>query len=642
MQMIILAWLFASSPSALAAELLYSAELLASASSASSRTVMTVDQVAFGNGYSFTTRGFNGGIPGPTLRMNPGETFYITLQNNFQASNDKTCTTTGGNYCEAATTNLHTHGLHVSSKGMDDGLNYYSDDIFAMIEPGASAAYQFAIPSNHMGGTHWYHPHNHHATAIQAGGGAAGVLIVDDPVGYLPTEYSSMTEKVLFISGHNLVTLQNIATAAQSTLMTSAATDAQNSNLDTNVFLVNGQLGPSMTVSSHAWYRLRMVYAAVEQTLELTIVGDATCQTQLLAKDGVYLNTIPRAVTTIYLFPGARSDIALACTCTTYPCTSRLESNAGGGRRLQQMGGGGGGPGTGGGDVVTVSVMEIIVTDSGAASTPSLPTTTLQRPCYLANLQSATVANANKGTLALNGAGRKVEWNGQGTSMTYQAIHANSGTMSTWPALASFAVGSIYEIAVTGAGGHPLHLHINPYQIFDLDANAGGGGYFQVGDWHDTLMLTAGGNQLTVRMNTDTFTGKMVIHCHILEHEDEGMMAWLQVTGTEGTTYSGNKQLDPTCYESDQQLSTLTSSTNSGGGSSPTPTSTSSTNSGGGSSPTPTSSTPSSPTPSSPTPSSPTPSTSAAAATSGSQDTSSAETCTMAVVMSSLVVKLLV
>jgi FtsP/CotA-like multicopper oxidase with cupredoxin domain len=575
--------------------------------------------------------------------MNPGETFYITLQNNLQASNDKTCTTTGGNFCEAATTNLHTHGLHVSSKGMENGLSYYSDDIFAMIEPGASAAYRFAIPSNHMGGTHWYHPHNHHATAIQAGGGAAGVLIVDDPVGYLPTEYSSMTEKVLFISGHNLVTLQDIATASQSTLMTSAATDAQNSNLDTNVFLVNGQLGPSMTVSSHAWYRLRMVYAAVEQRLELTIAGDATCQTQLLAKDGVYLSTIPRAVTTIYLFPGARSDIALACTCQTYPCTSRLESNAGGGRRLQPMGRGGAGPGDAGGNVVTVAVMEIIVTDSGAASTPSLPTTSLQRPCYLADLQSATVPNANTGTLDLNGAARSVTWNGQGNSMTYQAIHANSGTMSTWPALTSFAVGSIYQIAVTGAGAHPLHLHINPFQITALDAAAGGGGYFQVGDWHDTLLLTAGGNQLTVRMNTDTFTGKMVIHCHILEHEDEGMMAWLDVTGSEGTTYSGNKQLDSTCYESDQQLSTLTSSTNSG--SSPTPSttttgaessSTTSVSANGGSSPTPTSSTPSSPTPSSPTPS-----TSSVAATSGAQDTSNAETFTMGVVMSSLVVKLL-
>jgi hypothetical protein len=277
--------------------------------------------------------------------------------------------------------------------------------------------------------------------------------------------------------------------------------------------------------------------------------------------------------------------------------------------------------------------MEIVVTDSGAASTPSLPTTTVQRPCYLADLQGATVENANKGTLALDGAGRRVQWNGQGTSMTYQAIHANSGTMSTWPALTSFAVGSLYELTVTGAGAHPLHVHINPYQIVTLDANAGGGGYFQVGDWHDTLLL-AGGNQLTVRMNVDTFTGKMVIHCHILEHEDEGMMAWIDVTGTEGTTYSQNKQLDATCYESDQQLSTLTSSTNIGGNgdasSSTTTTgdvtgdassSTTSASGNGGSSPT--------------------PSTSATAATSGSQNTSGAKTFTIGVVMSSLVVKLL-
>ena len=39
-----------------------------------------------------------------------------------------------------------------------------------------------------------------------------------------------------------------------------------------------------------------------------------------------------------------------------------------------------------------------------------------------------------------------------------------------------------------------------------------------------------------------------MIHCHILEHEDQGMMGIFEITGTEGATYTDAETLDPTCY----------------------------------------------------------------------------------------------
>merc|ERR1719450_1353284 len=126
----------------------------------------------------------------------------LTLVNNLLTANNKACSVTGTEFCETSITNLHTHGLHVSSKGVADGLAAESDNIFAVVQPGGTQDFAFTIPDYHMGGTHWYHPHHHHATALQAGGGMAGVIIVEDPDNYLPTEYSSMTEKILFISGH--------------------------------------------------------------------------------------------------------------------------------------------------------------------------------------------------------------------------------------------------------------------------------------------------------------------------------------------------------------------------------------------------------------------------------------------------------
>jgi len=520
---------------------------------------LTMEAAPFAD-FGFDSRGFNGSIPGPTFRMNPGDTLEIILVNNLLPVNSIACSS-GAHFCDTSITNLHTHGLHVSSKGREDGLNYYADDVMAEVEPGTSEDFKFEIPDFHMPGTHWYHPHHHHATALQAGGGAAGVLIVNDPPGYLPEPYASMPERVMMLSGHNLQTLQAMAQESSSNLLEDAVATAEANNLPTNVFLVNGMLGPKMTIDAHTWHRFRMVYAAVEQSLQLTVTDQTDggmCTFQLLAKDGIYLHSFPRAVETMHMFPGARSDVALACSCDTYPCTVTLGSGAN--RRLRRLqgkpppGDGGPPPDGAGGDMATVDLMELHITESGNSATEDLPTTTVQRPCYVVDLTEEVVPGARSGNLQLQGGGRVVSWNNDQNdlSMTYANVQSvANGNKYDWPAITSFEVGNVYEMEVTGAGAHPFHQHINPYQIVNLPGGPHGGGYFQVGDWHDTLLIDdLGGDDVTVRMQTDVFTGKQVLHCHILEHEDEGMMAYIELTGTEGATWSGAEVIDPTCLRS--------------------------------------------------------------------------------------------
>mmetsp|Transcript_10342 Transcript_10342/g.41871 ORF Transcript_10342/g.41871 Transcript_10342/m.41871 type:complete len:135 (-) Transcript_10342:24-428(-) len=43
------------------------------------------------------------------------------------------------------------------------------------------------------------------------------------------------------------------------------------------------------------------------------------------------------------------------------------------------------------------------------------------------------------------------------------------------------------------------------------------------------------------------------VHCHILEHEDEGMMSVYRIAGEEGTVYEGAEELDPTCYRDESR-----------------------------------------------------------------------------------------
>ena len=135
-------------------------------------------------------------IPGPTLRASAGDTLAVTLVNELAdvANADDVAMNT---FRTPNTTNLHTHGLHVSSVAP-------GDDIFTEVEPMHTGAFAFAIPDFHMGGTHWYHPHHHGSTALQAGGGAAGLLIVEDAAGEVPDQVASMPEVVLFCSAIDL------------------------------------------------------------------------------------------------------------------------------------------------------------------------------------------------------------------------------------------------------------------------------------------------------------------------------------------------------------------------------------------------------------------------------------------------------
>ena len=109
---------------------------------------------------------------------------------------------------------------------------------------------------------------------------------------------------------------------------------------------------------------------------------------------------------------------------------------------------------------------------------------------------------------------------------------------------ASFVVGAIHTLALSGINAHPFHLHVNSFQLATDPADTNGD-YFKQGDWHDVLLLPD--NAMDVVFQTDYYTGKQVIHCHILEHEDEGMMLVTQVTGAEGTLLAAAPTIDAAC-----------------------------------------------------------------------------------------------
>ena len=97
-----------------------------------------------------------------------------------------------------------THGLHVSSVAP-------ADDIFIEVGPGQSQTYTYSIPTNHMGGTFWYHAHHHGSTNMHAGGGALGAIIVEDPSGSIPAEVAALEEMLLLLHHFNMPELTAVA-----------------------------------------------------------------------------------------------------------------------------------------------------------------------------------------------------------------------------------------------------------------------------------------------------------------------------------------------------------------------------------------------------------------------------------------------
>jgi FtsP/CotA-like multicopper oxidase with cupredoxin domain len=70
---------------------------------------------------------------------------------------------------------------------------------------------------------------------------------------------------------------------------------------------------------------------------------------------------------------------------------------------------------------------------------------------------------------------------------------------------------------------HPFHIHVNPFQVDRKDPD---GQNERI--WRDTLLITREHPQ-TVLSRYTVFTGKFVLHCHILDHEDRGMMEGVQI-----------------------------------------------------------------------------------------------------------------
>jgi FtsP/CotA-like multicopper oxidase with cupredoxin domain len=482
-------------------------------------------------------RSYNGQLVGPTLRARPGDTLRITLHNRLpvetmaQRMADIRQETSQANVTMTPNpfnvTNLHTHGLHVSPAG-------HSDNVLHVIQPRTTWQYVVRIPRNHPEGTFWYHAHAHGSTAVQVASGMEGALIVEDDPQRIPPELAAAStperEKIFVLQ----VISYEPTVAGPGEV---AARD--NPTSFTDLFpqdpkkkppagpawpeTVNGQLVPVITIQPGEVQRWRFIDATFRASIHLAVKGSSgNLPLHEIALDGLYTGRVDTWGTNasgpryIDLEPGYRSDVLFQAPQTpgTYdlvdlasPATVSLHGIPEPGEVFAKV-------------VVQGTPLQMRLPTAGEMAPLAYRPLQSRGKVVLANNLEQRWSGVQRVAFGIDGVPPKRNPRNyftvnsapfQMSAVRYVKLHAiDKWVLSSDP-------------SVEVVAPHVFHIHVNPF-LWRRPSPNGRPEWV----WKDTLLIPAG-QAVTVYSQYLDYTGSFVLHCHILDHEDLGMMQVVDV-----------------------------------------------------------------------------------------------------------------
>jgi FtsP/CotA-like multicopper oxidase with cupredoxin domain len=239
------------------------------------------------------------GLENPTLHVRPGDHLIVTVTNNtpagaFMMTIDAPNCGPGGNQMTFSSLNIHYHGTNTSP-------TCHSDEVIkTLINSGQTFQYNVAFPSNEPPGLYWYHPHVHGVAEKAVLGGASGAIVVDGIENVQPA-VSDLPQRILVIRDQPTVQFQ------QQMLMESPGgtpngipfQDLTINNITTNAMTDTTQT-PPVTTYTPAVLRIvagekqfwRVTNSTADTILDLQQQFDGVPQIiQLVAVDGVSVNS---------------------------------------------------------------------------------------------------------------------------------------------------------------------------------------------------------------------------------------------------------------------------------------------------------------------------------------------------------------
>jgi len=494
-------------------------------------------------------RRYNGRLVGPTVRIRPGQQLAVTLTNALPPGTGAAMAgamhvshgghglgTTGANVLDI--TNFHTHGWHVDPNGI-------SDNVLRVMEPSAEPyPVRVDLPEDHPAGSFWYHPHNHGSTAVQVSSGMAGALIVEGGLDRVPQIAAAQDQVMLF---------QQVQYNQQGLLESLDQLGFGTWGPSGRATLINGQVAPTLTMKSGEVQRWRMVHAGVRESLQLRLDRradgrlDDVIPLREIAVDGLALGTMVDWPS-LQLHPGYRSDVLIKAPVvgrkttfvlyddpigTTYDHASMDQLDAAQAKAL----------------VTAVRARAINGEDSDArilayvTVLPEVQEMALPTAAQLAALKAMkdilpAEATGQAQTMTFDIANAICDADGICTPCDPAKDGADCGTrfmIALNGRLQTFSDRNVLTLtlgqtarwtlnAAPGVGGHPFHIHVNPFQSTRTLPD----GSEQI-VWRDTLMVENTEAGMDIHTRYERYTGGFVFHCHILPHEDEGMMQLVEI-----------------------------------------------------------------------------------------------------------------
>src|SRR5882762_263454 len=426
---------------------------------------------------------FNGKASAPVIRVWPGDTLKIEYINELPKIASEPCAIEP---CRNMT-NLHFHGLEVSPHRPQD------DVLDMMAVPGETLRYTVQIPPDHPPGLYWYHTHPHGESHRQALDGMSGALVIEGIESYFPP-LAGLPERVLVVRGRSLEHDPQSADLKRRAGLSSDPCGAEPETPE-EIFTVNGSVRPQIEIAPGERQFWRLLNASADRYLDLQLEGQTF---EIVAMDGMPIAQHD---------PHRRTRIA---SHVLLPPAGRLEAivtgpSAGTARRLVSRC-----VDTGpDGDPNPAMVLADIVPWSTANSLAKAAKSSLKPEFKTLDLAAAEKApprftvtfTEDKNGFYING--KKF------TPDDAPMVRAKVGSFQHW--------------RVVNATGelHPMHIH----QVHFL-AYAENDKPIANPVWLDTVNVPIGGSVDVIMDFTDpVIRGMSVFHCHLLNHEDKGMMA---------------------------------------------------------------------------------------------------------------------
>lgn len=433
-------------------------------------------EIEFYNGFNTNTIGYNQAILGPTLILEKGSDVTINVTNNLDE-----------------TTTLHWHGLHVSAE--NDGGPH------TVIESGQVWSPSFTVLDN--AATYWYHPHLHEHTEEQVTAGAAGFIIVKDD------EEAQLELPRTYGTDDFPIVIQSRAFDSDKQLMASTAAD--------DVLLVNGTLDAYLDIPAQV-VRLRLLNGSTERVYNLGFHNNLSFHQ--IATDGSLLNK-PVQLTRLQLVPGERAEILLDVSSLEGQSVnlvsfgSELPSGIYGAANpsVMPMGSiaGYSNNSLNGNDF---NVLQLNVVASTANPITAIPTTLITNTPY-------SEANSNETRSLLF---QPQQMGPVGMLNGPFIINGSSFEMETINFEIPLNNIEIWELTNQTAIAHPFHIHDVQFYILDIDGNPPPA---NMQGKKDVVLVPPMFSTVRFITKFEDFADDdtpYMYHCHMLSHEDDGMM----------------------------------------------------------------------------------------------------------------------